>query len=270
MRVPFIQLPRKLPLKTVAIVGGVGAAARCGLRRLLLDAGQRVARRGQRAGRPPRPRHGNRLPAAQPVARAGRDRRAPHREHPGLPRRRQDHRAHRRCRHRRQAGRPDRPARPGRLPPGRRQCPRSPRLRRRRLHARQGRPRALSQSARHGCVHAADARAAPVARGDHACQGRAGQKPALLGREQPRLHRAARRRARRRHRRPGRGRPGHDARPGRGAGRPHRRARNPGRRARASPEGGAPGQGGQLRTVVRSRPSPRRHACASSRPAPTR
>ena len=27
MRVPFIQLPRKLPLKTVAIVGGVGAAA---------------------------------------------------------------------------------------------------------------------------------------------------------------------------------------------------------------------------------------------------
>ena len=27
MRVPFIQLPRKLPLKTVAIVGSVGAAA---------------------------------------------------------------------------------------------------------------------------------------------------------------------------------------------------------------------------------------------------
>ena len=72
---------------------------------------------------------------------------------------------------------------------------------------------------------------------------RAGQKPALLGREQPRLHRAARRRARRRHRRPGRGRPGHDAGPGRRAGRPHRRARNPGRRARAPAEGRAPGQG---------------------------
>ena len=37
---------------------------------------------------------------------------------------------------------------------------------------------------------------------------RAGQEPALLGREQPRLHRAARRYRRRRHRRPGRGRPG--------------------------------------------------------------
>ena len=87
---------------------------------------------------------------------------------------------------------------------------------------------------------------------------RAGQEPALLGREQPRLHRAARRRRGRHHRRAGRGRPGAGAGPGHGEAGAHRRARDPGRRARAPAEDRARGEPRQLRAVVRHRPSLRR------------
>ena len=200
--------------------------------------GQRVPRRAasEPVG-PPSARHGNRLTSAAasrwcwpaPSCRASR-------RTLGFRVAGKIDRARRRCRRHRQAGRPDRPLDPADF----------------RLAVDNARAALASAEADYARAKADHERYLNL-RGsaaftpqtleqrqslavDHARPGRAGQKPALLGREQPRLHRAARRRRRRRHRRPGRGRPGAGAGPGRRAGRPHRRARDPGRRARAPAE----------------------------------
>ena len=126
-------------------------------------------------------------------------------------------------------------------------------------------------AARQRRLHDPDARHPAVGLLDRATP-RSSRRRAQLAtrREQPRLHRAACRRRGRHHRRAGRGRPGAGAGPGHGEARPHRRARDPGRRARAPAEGRARREPGQLRIVVRRRPSLRTRSCASSRPAPIR
>ena len=195
---------------------------------------------------------------------------AAHRDDAGLPRRRQGDLARGRCRRHRAAGPAHCTHRSDRLPARRRQCARRPRLGRSRLRPRQGRSRSLPDAARQCRLHDPDARHAAVGLLDDAGPGRPGQEPALVGREQPRLHRAACRRRGRHHRRPGRGRPGAGAGPGHGEARPQRRARDPGRRARAPAEDRARREPGHASSCGPTPAIATRPSCASCRPAPIR
>ena len=190
----------------------------------------RLARRTSEPVDPASPGHGDRLPAPRPFAHPRRTvvprvettraSASPARSSPAPS-----------MRHDRQAGRPDRSARPGdfalavddaRVALASAEAD----------YARPGPTRALSQSARHGGF-TPQTRSSASRSPRPPIPGRAGAKPALLGREQPRLHRAALRHTRRRHRRAGRSRPGHATGPGRRAGGAHRPARDRSRRARA-------------------------------------
>ena len=258
-----------LSRKTLFATAGAGAVALIALGAFTWKGGAGAVAPATEVIRPARVAD-DRLPPAHAQPDAGRHGGAAHRDHAGLPRRRQGDQPRGRCRRHGEARPADRPHRSGRLPARRRQRPRRPRLGRGRLRPRQGRSRSLPAAARQRRLHDPDARHPPVGLLDLLRQGRAGEEPARDRREQPRLHRAACRRRGCHHRRAGRGRPGAGAGPGHGEARPHRRARDPGRRARAPAQGGARREPGELRAVVRRRPPLSRASCASSRPAPIR